>query len=93
MPRALQTSKPIPEATPKPTSEPPNSSVNRPTKQPQAFGRIDVLVSNATVNPFAGPILETPPEAIDKILDINIKAGASYVEAVVPTLNPRICDY
>lgn len=40
----------------------------------KAYGaRIDILVSNAAVNPFAGRIVDTPSEAIDKILDINVK--------------------
>ena len=32
---------------------------------------IDILVSNAAVNPAAGPILETDDAVIDKIMDIN----------------------
>lgn len=35
------------------------------------FGPIDFLVSNAAVNPAAGPILQMDEAAIDKILDIN----------------------
>lgn len=30
------------------------------------YGRIDALVSNAAVNPTAGPIADTPSDAIDK---------------------------
>lgn len=51
----------------------------------EAFGeRIDVLVSNAAVNPAAGPILEMPDAAIDKILDINIKSAILLTRAVLP---------
>mmetsp|Transcript_15885 Transcript_15885/g.34282 ORF Transcript_15885/g.34282 Transcript_15885/m.34282 type:complete len:254 (-) Transcript_15885:363-1124(-) len=50
----------------------------------QAYGRIDILVSNAAVNPTAGRIVDTPPEAIDKILDINIKAAVLLVQAALP---------
>jgi dehydrogenase/reductase SDR family protein 4 len=39
----------------------------------QEYGHIDILVSNAAVNPSTGRIVDTSPEAIDKILDINIK--------------------
>jgi len=35
------------------------------------YGRIDILVSNAAVNPAAGPITQMDPKVIDKILDIN----------------------
>lgn len=34
-------------------------------------GGIDILVSNAAVNPASGPILTLADAAIDKILDIN----------------------
>lgn len=34
-------------------------------------GTIDILISNAAVNPFAGPLLETPDEALDKILEVG----------------------
>jgi dehydrogenase/reductase SDR family member 4 len=40
-----------------------------------AYGRIDILVSNAAVNPMAGPILEATEDAIDKVLDVNVKAA------------------
>jgi dehydrogenase/reductase SDR family member 4 len=51
-----------------------------------SFGRIDILVSNAAVNPAFGPILSTPEAAIDKILDINIKSPILLAKEVVPHL-------
>jgi len=39
------------------------------------LGRLDILVSNAAVNPATGPILELEDAAIDKILDINSEHG------------------
>ncbi|KAK9811464.1 hypothetical protein WJX72_004393 [[Myrmecia] bisecta] len=53
-----------------------------------SFGKVDVLVSNAAVNPAAGPILDMPDTAIDKILDINIKSAILLCREVVPHL-PR----
>lgn len=35
------------------------------------WGRVDILVSNAAVNPSAGPILEMEDGVVDKIFDIN----------------------
>lgn len=35
------------------------------------YGKIDILVSNAAVNPSAGSILECDDAVIDKIFDIN----------------------
>lgn len=38
------------------------------------YGRIDILVNNAAINPYYGP-LETSDEAIfDKIMNVNVKA-------------------
>lgn len=48
--------------------------------------RIDALVSNAAVNPTAGPLLDTPLDAADKILDINVKAALALVSAAAPHL-------
>ncbi len=45
---------------------------------------IDVLVSNAAVNPAAGPILDLPESAIDKILDLNVKSAIMLTRAVRP---------
>lgn len=48
--------------------------------------KIDVLVSNAAVNPFAGSILDTPPEAVDKVLEINLKSAIALCRLVVPRM-------
>lgn len=37
------------------------------------FGRIDIVVNNAAINPVFGPILEADPAALDKILEVNLK--------------------
>ncbi|KAI8475439.1 MAG: hypothetical protein J3K34DRAFT_404955 [Monoraphidium minutum] len=51
----------------------------------QAYGPcIDVLISNAAVNPTAGPLLSTPLPAVDKILDINVKAALGLVQVAAP---------
>lgn len=41
-------------------------------------------MSNAAVNPTAAALVDTPADAIDKILDINIKAALLLVQAAVP---------
>lgn len=50
----------------------------------QTFGKIDILVSNAAVNPTAGTLVETPEEAINKILDINVKSAVMLAQLAVP---------
>ena len=37
-------------------------------------GHLDVLVNNAATNPQFGPLLDAEESAIDKILDVNVKA-------------------
>ncbi len=54
----------------------------------QAYGALHVLVSNAAVNPTAGPLLDTPPEALDKLWDINLKAALALVQEARPHLKP-----
>ena len=56
-----------------------------------AFGQIDILVSNAAVNPASGPILEMPESAIDKILNINIKSAILLTKAVAEHL-PQVIN-
>ncbi|GLI69172.1 hypothetical protein VaNZ11_013741 [Volvox africanus] len=55
----------------------------------QRYGAIDILVSNAAVNPGSGPLAETPPDVIDKILDINIKSALLLVQEVLLHLLKR----
>lgn len=55
----------------------------------QRFGGVDILVSNAAVNPFAGSILESNEEVWDKILDVNVKATFLLVKLVVPKMQER----
>ncbi|CAH6832230.1 dehydrogenase/reductase SDR family member 4 [Phodopus roborovskii] len=50
---------------------------------------IDILVSNAAVNPFFGNILDTTEEVWDKVLSINVKATAMLIKAVVPEMEKR----
>ncbi|KXZ56906.1 hypothetical protein GPECTOR_1g817 [Gonium pectorale] len=53
------------------------------------YGGLDILVSNAAVNPGAGPLADTPPHVIDKILDINIKSAVLLVQEALPHLQKR----
>lgn len=53
------------------------------------FGGIDILVSNAAVNPGVGPVLESPEEAWDKIFEVNVKAAYLLSKEVLPYLRKR----
>lgn len=43
-------------------------------------GRLDALVLNAAANPVAGPLLDTPPEALDKLWEVNVKSALLVVK-------------
>jgi NAD(P)-dependent dehydrogenase (short-subunit alcohol dehydrogenase family) len=44
----------------------------------KAFGRLDMLVNNAGINPAYGPVLETDPGAAAKILAVNVLAPLAW---------------
>ncbi|CAO2590932.1 Dehydrogenase/reductase SDR family member 4, partial [Lemmus lemmus] len=52
-------------------------------------GGIDILVSNAAVNPFFGNMTETTEEVWNKVLSINVIATAMLIKAVVPEMEKR----
>ncbi|MGO4919648.1 glucose 1-dehydrogenase [Maribacter spongiicola] len=43
-------------------------------KTVEKYGRIDILVNNAAINPFYGPIESAEEEVFDKIMNVNVKA-------------------
>jgi NAD(P)-dependent dehydrogenase (short-subunit alcohol dehydrogenase family) len=53
------------------------------------LGRIDVLVCNAAVNPFYGPMSELPDNAFEKILDVNILSNHWLCQMVLPEMVER----
>ena len=54
-----------------------------------AFGPVDVLVCNAAVNPYYGPFLDTPDEAFDKTIRVNIRSTMRLARRVVPGMQAR----
>ncbi len=50
----------------------------------EIFGRIDVLVNNAAINPVYGAIEDVDPAIFDKIIAINVKAPWSLSNLVLP---------
>jgi len=53
------------------------------------FGGLDILVSNAAVNPYFGPTLACPEDVWDKIFEINVKVAFLLFKESVPLLNAR----
>ena len=53
------------------------------------LGKIDILVCNAATNPFFGSIKDIPEEAIDKVMDNNIKSNILLCQMVIPEMVER----
>lgn len=45
-----------------------------------AFGRLDLLVNNAGINPVFGPLLDADPGAVRKVFDVNVFAVIGWVK-------------
>ncbi|MDA7945890.1 MAG: SDR family oxidoreductase [Hyphomicrobiaceae bacterium] len=55
----------------------------------ETWGRIDVLVCNAAVNPHYGPMAEISEEAYDKIMNTNVKSNLWLCNMVLPQMAER----
>jgi len=53
------------------------------------YGRIDILVCNAAVNPHYGPIASLSDEAFDKIMSSNVKSNIWLCNLVMPQMAGR----
>src|SRR5260370_3371069 len=53
------------------------------------YGKIDILVCNAAVNPYYGPLLDIPDEAFDKIMGSNVKSNIWLCSLVIPAMAER----
>jgi hypothetical protein len=53
------------------------------------WGRIDVLVCNAALNPYFGPSAQIPDEAFDKIMGANVRSNHWLCQQVLPEMVER----
>jgi NAD(P)-dependent dehydrogenase (short-subunit alcohol dehydrogenase family) len=53
------------------------------------LGPIDILVCNAAVNPYFGPLAEIPDEAFDKIMSSNVKSNLWLCNLAIPGMAKR----
>jgi len=49
----------------------------------QKYGKIDIVVSNAAVNPSTDSILETQESVLDKLWEINVKAAILLLKVIL----------
>lgn len=55
----------------------------------EKLGRIDILVCNAAVNPYYGPMRELPDSAFEKVLGVNIMSNHWLAQLVLPEMVER----
>src|SRR3954468_20351130 len=53
------------------------------------YGKIDILVCNAAVNPYYGPLLDITDEAFDKIMGSNVKSNIWLCALTIPAMAER----
>jgi NAD(P)-dependent dehydrogenase (short-subunit alcohol dehydrogenase family) len=53
------------------------------------YGQIDILVCNAAVNPYYGPLLGISDEAFDKIMNANVKSNLWLCGLTIPQMAAR----
>ena len=55
----------------------------------ERWGKIDILVCNAAVNPFYGPSKDIPDSAFDKIMESNVRSNHWLCHMVLPEMVER----
>jgi dehydrogenase/reductase SDR family protein 4 len=55
----------------------------------QKYGRIDILINNAGINPHFGNLLDVNENTWDKIFDTNVKAGFLLSQLVIPHMEKQ----
>ncbi|HEX3949834.1 MAG TPA: glucose 1-dehydrogenase [Steroidobacteraceae bacterium] len=53
------------------------------------WGKIDVLVCNAALNPYFGPQMNIPDDAFDKIMGANVRSNHWLCQLVLPKMVER----
>ena len=53
------------------------------------YGGIDILVCNAAVNPYFGPLAQIPDDAFDKIMTTNVRSNVWLCNMVLPHIAQR----
>lgn len=53
------------------------------------YGQLDILVCNAAVNPYYGPLLDITDEAFDKIMGSNVKSNIWLCAKAIPHMAGR----
>jgi NAD(P)-dependent dehydrogenase (short-subunit alcohol dehydrogenase family) len=55
----------------------------------ETYGRLDVMVNNAGINPHFGPLLDADEGTVEKTLDVNLKGVLRGCKAVAPQMEKQ----
>lgn len=55
----------------------------------KAFGRVDIFVGNAAINPYYGPLLAVEDEIYDKVMNANVRSNLWTSQMVVEQMKER----
>nr|DBA22928.1 TPA: hypothetical protein GDO54_013916 [Pyxicephalus adspersus] len=55
----------------------------------ELYGKIDILICNAAVNPFVGPIFETTEEMWEKVFHVNVISTFFLIKLVAPHIQKQ----
>lgn len=58
-------------------------------KTREAWGRVDILVCNAAVNPYYGPLTDVSNELFDKMMHCNVRDNLFLCKLVLPEMAER----
>src|ERR1700682_4318507 len=50
------------------------------------YGKVDILVCNAAVHPYMGPLLDIKDDAFDKIMNSNVKSNIWLCALAIPQM-------
>ncbi|XP_075070664.1 dehydrogenase/reductase SDR family member 4-like isoform X2 [Mixophyes fleayi] len=55
----------------------------------EIYGKIDILICNAAVNPFVGPIFDTDEKMWEKVFHVNVIATFFMIKLVAPHMDKQ----
>ena len=53
------------------------------------LGAPDILVCNAAVNPYYGPFLDTPDDAFEKTVRVNVRSNMQLCKLCIPSMQEK----
>ena len=53
------------------------------------YGGVDILINNAAINPYYGPMENSNDEVFDKIMNVNVKAPWALSNLALPSMQER----